>query len=479
MSEFETVGVDPGLPAARKGWRPARWLIAGVAGLTGVAGLAAVAGLPGLHLVANQIVGGRVNHAAVGQVGNDVGGQDPVGKGVKGDGGQDSVGKGGGDGGTPVLCDPNDLIEKLTLANAGGEGTLNLARQCTYTLTANDGLGNGLPVIVKTITINGNDATIVRAANANEPAGFRIFNVGVGGDLTLRHLTVKGGKNGSELGGGGILVQPGGALHVADSTITHNTTTTSAGGFNGAGIANNGTTTVTHSTFSDNSANRDGAAISSTGSLTVEDSQLTYNNAGSRGGALGIDGGVAVINHSTIRNNNARDSAGGIYANRSVATINNSTISDNNAGSAGGILNNNSNQLTLRHSTVSRNTARDSFGGIINLGSLVIEDSAVTANTTYGSGGGIFNYFGSTVLRRSLINLNKAIGTTSKGGGIFNVEGSVTLTETRVTENSSTLEPGGVETTNNKFTLDGKSVIINNSPTNCKGSDAPVPNCFG
>jgi hypothetical protein len=47
-----------------------------------------------------------------------------------------------------------------------------------------------------------------------------------------------------------------------------------------------------------------------------------------------------------------------------------------------------------------------------------------------------------------------------------------------VTENSSTIQAGGVQT-NTKAVVDSESAIINNRPTNCLGSTQPVPNCFG
>jgi hypothetical protein len=156
---------------------------------------------------------------------------------------------------TQVPCNPDDLLAAINRANADDGANLELAHNCTYTLTANQD-GNGLPIITQPITIKGNEATIVRAANGNEPAGFRIFNVGVGGNLTLKHLTVKGGKDTTGQGGGGILVQAGGTAKVVHSTITLNTTTTSGGG-----IANRGTTTVVNSTIANNSANVDGGAI--------------------------------------------------------------------------------------------------------------------------------------------------------------------------------------------------------------------------
>ena len=117
-----------------------------------------------------------------------------------------------------VPCDADKLIAALVRANADRGAKLELEPKCTYTLTAFQD-DNGLPVIVQPVSIDGNGAKIVRAANAER---FRIFNVGVGGDLKLRDLTVKGGDARTEIGGGALLVQEGGRATIQDSTLTLN-----------------------------------------------------------------------------------------------------------------------------------------------------------------------------------------------------------------------------------------------------------------
>ncbi|GAB3959681.1 hypothetical protein GCM10027614_79710 [Micromonospora vulcania] len=70
------------------------------------------------------------------------------------------------------------------------------------------------------------------------------------------------------------------------------------------------------------------------------------------------------------------------------------------------------------------------------------------------------------------------MGTSSQGGGIYN-GGTVILTETKVTENISALAPGGIFNDGGQVTVDQKSAITGNRPTNCTPSSPPVPNCFG
>lgn len=73
---------------------------------------------------------------------------------------------------------------------------------------------------------------------------------------------------------------------------------------------------------------------------------------------------------------------------------------------------------------------------------------------------------------------NRAIGSSSQGGGIYN-NNTLTLTESKVTDNISTLAPGGIFNDGGQVSVDQKTVISGNRPTNCTPSSPPVPNCFG
>jgi len=371
----------------------------------------------------------------------------------------------------PVRCDVDDLIAAIVKANAGDGGTLKLAEKCTYTLTANQS-GSGLPTIVQPITIKGNDSKIVRAANA---AAFRIFTVGSGGQLTLVKTTVEGGSDITANGGGGMLVQTGGSAKVIDSTFKHNSTVTSGGA-----IANQGTTSLSKTAIASNSAAVSGGGVfNGRGGLVVEDSWLTSNSTGGNGGGLANNGGVATVSKTEIIHNSASVGFGGGLAslNGATSTIKHSSLSNNTSLSGGGLANIGA-TATLQDSKVSRNTATVGGGGIFNSGTFVAEKSTVNGNTTRGDGGGINSAGGSVVLRDSQIEYNNAIGTASRAGGIFNQNSTLSLTETKVIENNSTNPPGGIWT-NVAPTVDQKSVIIKNRPTNCVGSPVAVPNCFG
>ncbi|MGW5365169.1 hypothetical protein [Actinopolymorpha pittospori] len=401
--------------------------------------------------------------------------------------------------GKKVRCDADELIAAIVHANADGGARLKLEPRCTYTLTAAQD-DNGLPVITQRISIEGNGATIVRAANAE---AFRIFNVAFGGDLKLHDLTVKGGESQTDEGGGALLVQEGGRATLQNSTLTLNRSTT----FGGA-IANYGVTKVlgdsdghskdnkdgkdgdareTGSQIRNNTTEGQGGGIFSRGSLTVEKSSLSYNNAGNFGGGLKNSGGVTNITHAHIGHNTAAGDSGGIEADGDAITrIKDSWVTDNTAGALGGGIGYFGGTLYVQRTYVRHNTADGDGGGIANFGGqAVVDDSKINENTSRISGGGVANGHTEIVLRRTEINKNRAIGETSLGGGIANFTdplqppGRVSLTKSRVIENFATNPPGGIFSENNQVTVDDDSLIIKNRPTNCHGNPVEIPNCFG
>ena len=160
-------------------------------------------------------------------------------------------------------------------AAGSGADMIELPANATITLAAahNNFYGpNGLPPISSTITINGNGATIERSSAGGTP-NFRFFYVSGGGadtynaagDLTLRNVTL---RNGREVGGAGGSSRTGagggggggglggaifnrGGLHVFNSTLTGNmaqggtggnrdSAATGGGGGGGGGISGSG-----------------------------------------------------------------------------------------------------------------------------------------------------------------------------------------------------------------------------------------------
>ena len=236
-----------GHPRGRRRKRRVLWVATGVAGLTGAVGLAAsgVVTLPGASATGSlgNVVRpaahrgcragyspagpGRPGHAAA--AGMNPGGQDPS-SGRQGTGRAGTRRQGAGRHGRALRHRRTDRRtqpgERRSRRDAQARARLHVPADA-------EPEGNGLPEIVRPVTIKGENATVLRATNA---AAFRIFNVGVGGDLTLHDLTVKGGFAQPGLGGGGLLVQAGGRATILDSRITGNQSSSAGGGVTNFGV---------------------------------------------------------------------------------------------------------------------------------------------------------------------------------------------------------------------------------------------------
>ncbi|MGW2562078.1 hypothetical protein ACWCXB_23050 [Streptomyces sp. NPDC001514] len=390
------------------------------------------------------------------------------------DGGQES--DEGDDKTKQVECDPNDLILAITEANENSGGKIQLAENCTYTLTANQD-GNGLPKIIQPITIDGNGATIARAANAEH---FRIFQVGAGGDLKLSHLTLTRGKTAEGEDGGAIDVDPAGRLDL-DSVTLENNTVDDANNDDGGAIYNQGISTIRNSTLNKNSAEDGSAVYNAGGKLEITSSEITNNTSDlSDGfGAITNSNGSVKISKSLLSYNSANN-GGALFQTGGTAEVESSTLTHNTARSFGGAIYHSSGSLYVRKSTISYNVA-GSGGGLTLADSAVIEDSKIHNNTANGSdGGGILVSLADgdeVAIRGTKISGNRATAQGSTGGGIWTGTGDlVTLTDTKVKDNTSHSPAGGIQN-NGTVTTHGKVEIIDNQPTNCGGNN--VPSCFG
>ncbi|MGP3921711.1 hypothetical protein [Streptomyces sp. 8N616] len=392
---------------------------------------------------------------------------------------------------TAVACSVPDLVQAINDANTGGGDTLILSPGCTYNLVDPDPNDpeNGLPVISSAITLVGNGATIVRDSGAGED--FRILKVDANGDLGLENLTIRGGRPNFTEGGAGVLVESGGDLS-AETTIFNDNDVVNSSSEDGGGISNYGTATVTTSLFTGNTA-RHGGAIDSDGALTVTTSRLTGNHGVTEAGGINNDSstGAIDINNSRISNNTSNSDGGALDFDSGTITIGGSTITNNtvnrpSSGFAGGIFN--SGNMTVTGSSISGNTINSSSGfveggGFDNFGPLTIRNSKVDDNTinaqgaTVSVGGGINNGFAPLTLERTSLSGNEINDTGSQAGGLFNDSGTVTLTSSRISNNVSQAQPGGVWT-DTPFSAVGSSITAN-TPTNCTGSPVIPTGCTG
>ena len=487
--------------------RKRRWYTTAVGGLAGVTGLAA------LSLVASSNMPGlgglQGPRSALGQ---------QIGLGGGDDNGKDGSKYGKDHEVVKVDCDPDELIAALVRANADGGATLELAKKCTYTLTASQKSShyngyNGLPEIKAPVKIDGYGSTIARAANADE---FRFFEVVTGGNLTLRNLTLKNGRTDGD--GGALLVLEGGKASVENSTFEFNRSDELGGA-----IANFGITKISgsdhgkdkadekdkkksdskddqsgdqwwsedhysntkdgvgdsHSLIIRNYADNDGGGLFNNGVMTIENTRVAYNTTADDGGGFTNDG-AALVKKSVFDHNHASDNGGAFYVavGQGLLKLKDTYVTDNTAdGEGGAVFVGDQETVYVWHSKLNRNLADDDGGGASNEGTLAVEDSELNLNeTVFGMGGGLRNT-GDATLFRTEVNQNRAFGDNGEGGGIDNGQsGDLTLSESEVKENYSYNPAGGVDNSGDAE-VDDETTIIKNVPTNCEPTT--VPNCFG
>lgn len=197
-------------------------------------------------------------------------------------------------------------------------------------------VGDALPMVIHSLTIRGNGATLVRDESA-EP--FRFFEV-MFGTLTLEDLTLQNGDVGEEDWGGGIysfnaslelkrvrlvnnradngggIYLTFGALHAEDSEFVENHAAFGGGG----AYLDSSKSTFINTTFTGNTTESQGGAIhAESTTLVIEDSLFLQNaSSTSRGGALYLEH----INLSVLRGefyqNHADYHGGAIYINNPV-----------------------------------------------------------------------------------------------------------------------------------------------------------------
>src|SRR3954454_16605400 len=182
-----------------------------------------------------------------------------------------------------------------------------------------------------TITVSGNNASRI----------FYIYSVANAPiDVTISGLTV---TNGSDVDGGGAIIDWGENLTL-DHVVVSNSTTDGSGG----GVSKE----------------------AAPGPLHILDSTISGNSASLGGGVFFYrNDAPADIQDSVISNNTASTSGGGIYFYSIAAdvTISRTTISGNHSDCCGGgifLYDTDAGTLTIDHTTISGNTATSEGGGI-------------------------------------------------------------------------------------------------------------------
>ncbi len=383
------------------------------------------------------------------------------------------------------LCGVNDCTLRDAVHASELDGvpsTIELQENATYTLNGswpNPVHGkSAFPDLTTAVVIDGHQATIERntflACNpdGNEaPSEFRLFYIGVTGQVTLRQVTLRGGcsdgnqitnpaslvggaiynagslaleqttldGNAAYAGGGAIFNDTNATLVVNNAWITYNSTLATAGG----GIYGKGRLALTDTTLSGNAATGyKGGGIYASGVLTLTNSLLTLNSA-DYGGGLYNDGTATLIS-DTLSQNSAAVTGGGIFNYHSI-TISRTRITENTANNGGGLANSGG-MMTLTGSTVSNNTVEYQGGGILNEhdeASLVIRNSTLGSNVSLNdNGGGIYNARGSLLIQGTEVFKNNS----RSGGGLWNwYAAGAMVQDSTFFANGVTYDGGGIE----------------------------------
>jgi hypothetical protein len=354
-----------------------------------------------------------------------------------------------------------------------GDDTIALPADATLIFTtAHNAVGgeNALPVITSTITISGNNATLVR--DTNVAPLFRFFNVAAEGSLTLSNLEMRNGRAGLTgtiqlLYGGGAIVNQG-TLRVVNSSLNFNHAS-----FGGAIYSEplTGSLTLENTSFNSNTADFDGGALYNYGAGTLTGGTLRFNQAGSDGGAILHDSSDLTVTGTVVVDNLAGGTGAGIAARATVTdsqlAIRATNIISNAAQTNGGGIHNSAfHGLTSRveveesnvvgNRTVSTNTLEGIGGGVFNgwtggnsggVAEMEISQSSITDNVAQ-TGGGVANVDGTgyptrtvaIVILQSTLARNTAAGVGSaqgSGGGLYNSNGTATVANSTISGNQA------------------------------------------
>lgn len=159
----------------------------------------------------------------------------------------------------------------------------------------------------------------------------RVFHVHNGADVTMRDLTITGGRAVGKSGGG---VKNDGTLTLEDVAVTGNRTN---GGGYGAGIRNGSPSY---------------SAVLTLNRVTI--SGNSTDGVGAHGGGLNNESGLAILTNTTISGNTASGGGGGVF-NHSGMYMNNCTVVNNTATSISGGIRFTGYRLVVKNSIIAGN----------------------------------------------------------------------------------------------------------------------------
>jgi fibronectin-binding autotransporter adhesin len=288
--------------------------------------------------------------------------------------------------------------------------------------------------------------TIRDNPNAGYPGSYEmIYNRG--GAMSLADCTISGDSS-APIAGFGIKNYYYGQLHLADCTVE---------GFSNGGILNANSSALSMSGCQIINNTGKGGLVNYSGDATLTDCVISGNTTSGAGyydghrdglgggGVLNLRGATLAMTDCLVDGNldvatpgQYHSSYGGGIFNQGTMTLTGCTLRDNMASGPGGALFN-SGQATLTDCTIRGNSASVG-GGIDNTGQLTASGITLSGNSAV-TGGGIANAAGATAtVGDSSINDNAAAG---DGGGIANA-GTLSLTDTRIRGNTAAVNGGGL-----------------------------------
>jgi hypothetical protein len=362
----------------------------------------------------------------------------------------------------------------ITFANANA-GTVITLPAGTYVLAINgsggcDGNATGdLDINVNT-TINGAGAatTIIRQSGTGGTGGDRVICMNDTGALniaiTLSGLTVTGGRDLTNIGGGGIVGgAKGNSLTLTNVTISNDQCTGTAN-HNGGGFSwTGGSVTLTSCLIGGTSAP---GADRTNGNLANSDALsgggLGWAPGSPFGGQAGATGILTVTGTTFNHNTSASSAAGGggldifsFNTGTGSATISGSTFTNNQATaqSGGGLIIESTIGTTIDTTSFTSNSASNKGGGIfhggagITLGLDGTNPSISFSSNTAPGGGTSISTKGLTSLSGTNITIGGSIevttgGTWNSNGGTYNLT-DVNVLSGAFNANSSTMTISG------------------------------------
>lgn len=298
------------------------------------------------------------------------------------------------------------------VSGAPGKDVINLPGKSVFSHTTPFGVGASpsLLVITSEIEINANIGTVIGVA-ANAPQPMRVMTVTETGKLSLRDVTLTGGRSDQ---GGGLLVYKGSA-DLAGVRMQGNTVSGNGGGM---AVIEGKVRAYTRAFFYGNSAKSGGGIFNSGGEVEIDNSIITNNTASVSGGGVATGGG-SKTSRTTLSSVNLRINKTG--------------------GSGGAVAVGYLAEMTINKVDLVGNTAGDKGGAIFNAsgGKVLVMNSTLTGNSAPITGG---IHLEKAFANLRFVTLFGNVAKTTGGGAITLVGGAPTaanLVGTLVTGNAS------------------------------------------